>query len=148
MDKMVLGQFCLPVGRFSLPVSFHHYSILIFHASTTDIRGMRWRSWLRHCATSRKVVGSIPENVIGIFHSHNPPGRTMALRLTQPVTEMSTRNISWGSKGSRCTGLTTLPPSCAVLKSGSLNLLEPSGSLQACNGIAFLISAITGFDQN
>jgi len=26
------------------------------------------RSWLRHCATSRKVAGSIPGGVIGIFH--------------------------------------------------------------------------------
>jgi hypothetical protein len=26
----------------------------------------------------------------------NPSGRTMALGLTQPLTEMSTRNISWG----------------------------------------------------
>jgi len=41
------------------------------------------------------------------------PGRTMSLGLTQPVTEMSTRNISWGGKGSRCVGLTTLPLSCA-----------------------------------
>ena len=31
-------------------------------------RGTRWRSWLRHCATSRKVAGSIPDGVIGIFH--------------------------------------------------------------------------------
>jgi len=30
--------------------------------------GTRWRSWLRHCATSRKVAGSIPDGVIGIFH--------------------------------------------------------------------------------
>ena len=29
--------------------------------------GTRWRSWLRHCATSRKVAGSIPDGVIGIF---------------------------------------------------------------------------------
>jgi len=29
---------------------------------------MGWRSWLRHCATSRKVAGSIPDDVIGIFH--------------------------------------------------------------------------------
>jgi hypothetical protein len=27
-----------------------------------------WRSWLRHCATSRKMSGSIPDVVIGIFH--------------------------------------------------------------------------------
>ena len=28
----------------------------------------RWRSWLRHCATSRKVTGSIPDFVSEIFH--------------------------------------------------------------------------------
>ena len=30
---------------------------------------------------------------VGIFH--NPSGRTMALGSTQPLTEMSTRNIYW-----------------------------------------------------
>ena len=60
--------------------------------------GTRWRSWLRHCATSRKVAGSIPDGVIGIFNWYNPSGRTMALGLSQPLTEMSTRNISWGVK--------------------------------------------------
>jgi hypothetical protein len=57
-----------------------------------------WRSWLRHCATSRKVAGSIPNGVTGIFHWHNPSGHTMALGLTQPPKEMSIRNISWGVK--------------------------------------------------
>ena len=34
----------------------------------------------------------------------------------------------------------TLPPSCAVvMKSGSLNFLEPSGPIQACNGTAFTL---------
>jgi len=51
----------------------------------------------------------------------------MALGFTQPLTEMSTRNISWG-KGGRCLGpqpyYFRVP---IVLKSGSLNLLEPSG---------------------
>ena len=28
----------------------------------------------------------------------------------------------------------SLPPSCAVMKSGTLNFLEPFGSLRACNG--------------
>jgi len=32
------------------------------------IRGTRWCSWLRHCATNRKVAGSIPDGVIGVFH--------------------------------------------------------------------------------
>ena len=30
--------------------------------------GTWWRSWLRHCATSRKVAGSIPDGVTEIFH--------------------------------------------------------------------------------
>ena len=59
------------------------------------LRLSRWRSWLRHCATSRKVAGSIPSVVAGIFYSHNPSGRTKALGSTQPLTEMSTRNIFW-----------------------------------------------------
>ena len=64
----------------------------------------------------------------------NPSDRTMALGSTQPPTELSTRSISWG-KGDRCVSLTTLPPSCPlVTKSGSLNFLEPSGPVQACNG--------------
>jgi hypothetical protein len=62
----------------------------------TDVA--RWRSWLRHCATSRNVAGSIPDGVIGIFHWHHRFSRTMALGSTQPLTEMSTRNISWGVK--------------------------------------------------
>jgi hypothetical protein len=55
----------------------------------------RWRTWLSHCATSWRVAGSIPDGVIGIFHWYNPLGCTTALELTQPLTEMSTRNISW-----------------------------------------------------
>jgi len=32
------------------------------------------------------------------FHLHNSSGRTMAMGSTQPLTEMSTRIISWGIK--------------------------------------------------
>jgi len=59
------------------------------------VGGTLWHSRLRHCSTSRKVVGSIPDGV-GFFHGYYPSGRTMALGLTQRLTEMSTRNISWG----------------------------------------------------
>ena len=41
------------------------------------------------------VAGSILDGVIGIFHWHNPSDRTMTLGSTQPLTEMSTRNIFW-----------------------------------------------------
>jgi hypothetical protein len=37
----------------------------------------------------------------------------MVLRPTQPLTQMSTWNISLGGKGGRGVGLTTLPSSCA-----------------------------------
>ena len=61
----------------------------------------------------------------------------MALGSTQPLTEMSTRSISWG-KGGQGVRLTTLPPFCAVvMKSGSLNFLERSEPFQVCNGTAF-----------
>ena len=60
--------------------------------------GTRWRSWLRQCPTSRKVADSIPDCVSGIFQRDNPSDRTMALGLTQTLTEISTRNISWGVK--------------------------------------------------
>ena len=75
----------------------HSYDTRVIHQSEgryRSWRGMRWRSWLRHCPTSRKVAGSVPDGVIGIFHWHNLSGRTMALESTQPLTEMSTRNIS------------------------------------------------------
>jgi hypothetical protein len=49
-------------------------------------------------ATSRKVAGSIPDDVIGFFNWSNPTNRTMALWSTLPLTEMSTRNVL-GSKG-------------------------------------------------
>ena len=61
----------------------------------------------------------------------------MALGLTQPLTEISTRNISLGVKAAGAYGWQPhhfqVP---IVLKSGSLNPLEPSGPVQACNGIA------------
>jgi hypothetical protein len=43
-------------------------------------------------------MGSIPVEVIGFFNSPNTSSRTMALGSTQPLTEMSTRNLS-GGKG-------------------------------------------------
>ena len=93
--------------------------------------------WLRCCTTTWKVAGSIPAGVNGFFiniksfRSHHGPG----------VDSASNRNeyqeYFLGVKSGRCVRLTTLPPSCAVVtKSGSLNFLEPSGPLQACNGTA------------
>ena len=52
----------------------------------------------------------------------------MALGSTQPLTEMSTRGISWGVKAAGAYAV--------AMKSGNLNFLETYGPLQACNGIA------------
>ena len=52
--------------------------------------------WLRCCATNRKVASSITAGVSGFFIDINPSDLTMALGSTQPLTEISTRSISWG----------------------------------------------------
>jgi hypothetical protein len=53
----------------------------------------------------------------------------MALGSTQPLTEMSTRNLSWGGGGGkrgRCVWLTAYHLHVPIVsKSGSLDLLEP-----------------------
>jgi hypothetical protein len=116
-------------------VMSHHQALskkktlkLQFRMDRLHYRGSR----LRHCSTSRTVAGSIPEGVNGIFHWHNLSSLTMALGLTEPLTEMSTRNIYW-DKGGWYVGLTNSPPSCA-------NYLEiwepqPSGIHWACPGL-------------
>ena len=63
--------------------------------------------WLRHCATSREVPGSIPGSVTVDF-SVVPLTEPCALRSTQPL-KVSTRDLSWG-KGGRCVWLTTYHP--------------------------------------
>ena len=53
------------------------------------------------CVLARFVTwdaGSIPEYDTGIFHKRNHSGRPLDLWSTQPLTEISTMNISWGVK--------------------------------------------------
>jgi hypothetical protein len=57
---------------------------------------MQCIAWLRHYATSWKVAGSIPDEVIGFFSWPDPFSWTMALGSTKPLTEMSTRNHPGG----------------------------------------------------
>jgi len=54
----------------------------------------------------------------------------MALRSTQPLTEMSTGDIFW-SKGSQCIVLMTLPLSCAAC----LEILGAS-TCWSCKGLS------------
>jgi hypothetical protein len=122
-----LGQWKIPMAQSRIEPATFWLVVQCFNPA---------QSGLRHCATSRKVAGSIPCGVIGIFHWHIPSGRTLALGLTQPLTEMSTGNISWGGKGGRCVGFTTLSPS----RVDCLEISEPQppGILRACPGIFYL----------
>ena len=112
------------------------------HYESTDwATAAGWRSyifcsWLRHCAASRKVAGSIPDGVTGIFCWHNPSVRTVAPGSTQPLTEMSTKNISWEVKLAGALGWQPYHLHVPiVMKSESLHHLETSGPVQACTGI-------------
>jgi hypothetical protein len=86
----------LSTPEYAVGLGLYVDSIILYYWQT--FASTRWRSWLRHCATSRKVGGYIPDGVMGISHGHNPSGRTMALGSTQTLTAMSTSNISWGVK--------------------------------------------------
>jgi hypothetical protein len=78
---------------------------------------------LRGSAVSWGTVlqeGSIPDAVIGFFILPNPCSRTMTFGSTQPLTEMSNRNLPWG-KGRPLLRLTTSPPSISLLYDLSLS---------------------------
>jgi hypothetical protein len=70
--------------------------------------------WLRHCATSQNVMGSIPDEV-DFFNLPNPYNRTMALWLTQPLNRNEYQESFWGVKGSRSVRLITLLSSVSRL---------------------------------
>jgi hypothetical protein len=114
---------------------FNFKLITLGYSSTSE--GTRWRSLLRHCATRRKVAGSIPDGITGTFHWPNFSDQNVTLGSNQPLTEISIKNISW-DKDDGYVRLIILPPFMSRFSwnSGSLNLLEPQSPVQYCTGIA------------
>ena len=122
-------------------VTFH------FLVSIIAVRGgaVRWgtalqagRSWVRFPMVSLE------------FFIDSLSGRTMALGSTQPLTEMSTRTISWGVKGGRCVGLTTLHVQSHYRPvMGLLYLLQRTSENWLCSrilrGFSLLWNAQIGF---
>ena len=95
-------------------------------------------SWLRHCATSRKVADVIPVETNGIFFFIDSlSSRTMALGSTG--TEMRTRDTSWEQRRSvlRANARTSFMLQLSRNSRG-FDLLKPNGPAQACNGIAYV----------
>jgi hypothetical protein len=101
---LVLWNF--PASFFLDPFIFHSCNSAVWHpprVSEGRIEGIynpsvhNWPGWLRHCATGRKVAGSIHDFhwKISLTQSFRPH---LFLRSTQPLTEMNTRNISWGER--------------------------------------------------
>jgi hypothetical protein len=92
---------------------------------------------------SERSWAQIPDVAIGIFHSLNPYGHSVALESTLPLTEMSTWVVSLGGKGAWCMGLTTLPPSCA-------NCLEILGTSVSWNPTALsrVVMGLLCFSSN
>jgi len=85
-SKPALNKFYKPNSPIRRNVSRYRWPVINF---TIQKKRGHAVTRLRHCATSRKVAGSIPDTVIWVIHWYNPSGRTVALRLTRPLIEMS-----------------------------------------------------------
>jgi len=72
----------------------------------------------------------------------------MALGSTQPLTEVSTRSISWG-KGGRCVRLTTYHHPVLLSRNlGTFNSWNPLGHSRPVTGLLDLVRSYRCFEDN
>jgi hypothetical protein len=87
----------------------------------------------------------VPDEV-NFFNVPNPSSRTMALRSTQPLKEMSARNLPGGKKRTarRADNLAAI---CVpnVWKCGSLNLSQPYGFPRPVQWSVYLLPAFNSY---
>ena len=132
---MSLGGCCSP-SELSIPTWYRqkkqkkNYQLILFeffNNSSSQTSLHLWFSGAIHWGTSRKVPGSSPGGITGIFNWHYGPG----------VDWTSERNgyqqyFLAASVEHRQPNHLHVP---VVWKPGSLNFLQPSWSVQACPGI-------------
>jgi hypothetical protein len=68
-------------------------------------------------------VGSIPDEVTVFFNPPTPSSRIIVLGWTQPLTEMSTRNVPGGKRRPASPSVSRLSRNC-----GSLNVSQSYGT--------------------
>jgi hypothetical protein len=72
------------------------------------------RNWLRHYATSRKVVGSVPVDVIGFSNWPNLSSPTLPQVSTHTLTECVPGNLP-GGKGRPARKADNLTAMCELI---------------------------------
>jgi hypothetical protein len=63
---------------------------IYFKSFTRFFRGTWWRSWLRHCTTSRKVAGSIPDLTKSLPRTARLVGSSVLQSRSNPVSPQQT----------------------------------------------------------
>jgi len=95
--------------------------MLFISKCVSSAHGRRCKGWLRAALQAERSLVWFPLCSLGICPWLIPSGCTATRVSTQPLTE-----IFSGSKGGRCVGLTTLPPSSVSALRGCPSLNSDS----------------------